>query len=229
MSVKRDAIGPSSAGAAAAAATSLTFAHAIAADATNRLLTVGVAIGRNPDSVTLGVTYNLVAMTSQAKVHTNNGTIGFVEMFSLKAPATGSNNVVITVTGGTADIESGGVSFKGVDQTTPVSNVTTAFGNSTAPTVTVTSALKSMVVDALANGSSITSSSNMNQWIRNQNATTGGGNGAQSMEAGKASVVMTYLVGSDFWGIIGMTVAWDNVEDVITVPMWPAPCAGAFA
>ena len=81
-----------------------------------------------------------ICMTSAGLVHSNNSTLGYVQLFSLKAPASGTHPVLVTLTGGTASLAAGSVSFTGVDQTTPVRNVTTSFGTGVSPKVTVASA-----------------------------------------------------------------------------------------
>jgi chitodextrinase len=212
--VSVDSVGPGATGVATANGATLTWNHTVSGS--NRLLTVGVAIGVNSDTRTVSVTYNGIAMTSAGKVHSYNRTDGFVELFYLAAPAAGAHSVQLTMTGGSAAIEAGSVSFTGVNQTTPVRNIVTAFGNSTAPAVTVASAPGDMVVDALAFGTSIGNSTKTTRWISNQNSNTAGGNGAQSTAAGASSVTMGYTTSdsADWWGIVGMDiVAAPDVAD----------------
>ena len=189
-----DAVGPGATGAAVSGGSALSWTHTISATGSNRLLTVAVAVGKDPDAgLSLTATYNGVAMTSAGLVHSNNRNTGFVQMFYLKAPASGAHTVQVTVSGGTADLEGGSVSFIGVDQATPVRNVTTTFGSGTAPTVAVSSAPGDVVVDALVTGCNggITSTQTV-RWLRQANCNSGGGNGAQSTAAGAASVTMRY-------------------------------------
>src|SRR6185503_18442008 len=149
-----------------------------------------------------------VSMTSAGLVHSNNRTDGFVQLFYLTNPATGANTVQVTLTGGTASIEGGSVSFTGVNQTTPVRNVATSAGSSTTPRVTVAGVAGDMVVDAMVTGCTGTMSSIQTlRWLKQQNCSTGGGNGAQSTAAGAASVTMGYTVPSDYWGMIGVDLA----------------------
>jgi hypothetical protein len=145
-------------------------------------------------------------MTSAGTVHSNNGTTGRVELFYLKNPALGANTVAVTNSGTSADLEAGSVSFTGVDQTTPVRNITTNAGLDTSPSLTVSSAPGNMVVDGLVDGDGTTNSSQTLRWKSNQNTLTGGGNGAQSTAAGAASVNMGYTITNSDWGIIGMDV-----------------------
>jgi len=186
---------------------SVTWNHTVSS-MPNALLTVGVAVGRTGDTaLSLAVTYDGVPMTSAGIVHTNSRTDGFVQLFYLKAPNPGTHAVVVTLTGGAATIEAGSVSFTGVDQTTPVRNITTNASSGTTPALTVASAPGNMVVDAMAVGCTGTITSNQTmRWMNQVDCDTGGGNGAQSTAAGASAVTMGYTVPSDWWGIIGMDV-----------------------
>src|SRR5262249_11805372 len=172
----------------------------------NLLLTVGVTIGKSPDTGTsVAVTYNGVAMTSAGTAHSNNSTTGYAQLFYLRAPATGTHAVQVTLTGGAAAVDGGTMSFTGVDQTTPVRNVTTNAGSGATPSVTVASAVGNMVVDAMATGcpGTITSTKTL-RWLNQLDCATGGGVGGQSTAAGAASVAMGYNVPADWWGVVGM-------------------------
>jgi hypothetical protein len=206
VSVAFDAVGPSSAGASVASGAGLSWSHTVTATGSNLLLTVAVAVGTNSDvGLSLAVAYNGVPMTSAALVHSNNHANGFVQMFYLRAPASGTHTVQVTLSGGTASLEGGSVSFTGVDQTTPVRNIATSFGSSGLPRVTVASAIGDMVLDAMVTGcnGTITSTRTL-RWLKALDCNTAGGNGAQSTAAGDVSVTMGYSVPSDFWGMIGV-------------------------
>jgi hypothetical protein len=206
-SVAVDAVGPSPAGGGATGGgvSGLSWTHTVSG--TSTLLTVAVAVSAASDAgMTLAVTYNGVAMTSASKVHTNNSTTGFIQLFYLVSPASGANTVAVTLTGGTADMVGGSVSFTGVNQGTPVQNTATGFGNGASATVNVASAFGDMVVDAVANGSNITASTKTNRWLFNLNGSNGAGNAAQSTNLGASSVTMGYSLAADNWGIIGMDI-----------------------
>ena len=206
VGVAYDSVAPGAVGASVASGSTLSWNHTVTATGSDRLLTVGVVVGKSNDKgLVLAVKYNGVPMTSAGIVHSNNRTAGFVQLFYLVAPATGTNQVLVTMTGGTGSIEAGSVSFTGVNQTTPIRNITTAFGNSATPSVTVASAPGNMVVDALATGcnGTITSTQSL-RWLKTLNCANGGGNGAQATAQGAASVPMGYNVPADWWGIIAM-------------------------
>lgn len=206
LPVAFDALAPSSSGLSCASCTTLSWNHTVTSTA-NSLLTVSVAVGsQNDGPLSLTATYNGVAMTSAAKVHADGQSAGFTQLFYLKAPDAGSHTVRITLSGGSADLEAGSVSFANVSQTTPLKNITTNFGSGTSASVVVPSAAGDMVVDSAANGSAINASGQTLQWKNNQNTHTGGGDGAQSVATGSVAVTMSYGVANDWWGIIGADV-----------------------
>src|SRR5215467_12314359 len=76
-----DSVAPGPSGMSCSGCSSLSWNHTISG--ANTLLTVGIAIGVNNDNRTVIVNYNGITMTSVAKVHSNNQTAGFVQMFYL--------------------------------------------------------------------------------------------------------------------------------------------------
>jgi len=209
MAVAFDAVGPSSAGTASASATTLSWSHTCSGG--NRLLTVSISVGFADSTVSTTATYNGVAMISATKVYSNNQNLGYIELFYLVAPATGSHTVAITCNTA-SDLVGGSVSFTGVKQSAPVNNINAKFGNDTTPTVTIKSSVGDMVVNGVATGTNMTATSNTQRWMDNFNNTSAASNGAQSTAAGAASVVMSYtMAASDWWGIVGMTVVAASV------------------
>jgi hypothetical protein len=89
--------------------TSFTFAHTCSGS--DRILFVGFVWDPGDDDV-VSVTYNSVAMTLVAKILTG-GMNRY--LYRLVAPATGANNVVITITTGRT-VFAGATSYTGVDQ-----------------------------------------------------------------------------------------------------------------
>ena len=222
MAVTYDAVGPSSTGQGQLSTTTISWSHTCSGS--NRLLTVGVGVGFGTSDNTLAVTYNGVAMTSAGRVMSNGQNDGFVELFYLVAPATGANTVQVTCSA-SKDLTGGSTSFNGVDQTTPISNTTTNYGSSAAPTITIASNYGDMVVDALCNGSNINSSDQEMVWRRNLATTSAAGNSAQSYAIGRASVTTTYSVSSDWWGIIAVNL---NAAPVANKPRAIATYSAGF-
>lgn len=206
MAVAFDAVGPSSAG-QTGTGTSVSWSHTCTGS--NRILIVGAAVGCLSDAITTTATYNGVSMTSVgSRVLTNNQVnSGYVQMWSLIAPATGANTVQITASASVDAFSAGSTSFTGVDQTTPLGTPATAFGSSTTASVAVAGTTSgNMIVDAACLGSAFSSSGQTRRWQRNTNTTTGAGNGAGSTAAAGGSVTMSEIGTADWWGIIAVEV-----------------------
>jgi hypothetical protein len=82
-----------------------------------------------------GMAFNGVAMTQIGSTFFSTEYSRHCSMWGLIAPAVGSKN--ITSTGGTS-VDPAAVSISGVNQTTPYTNVQTATGTSTTPSITLT-------------------------------------------------------------------------------------------
>lgn len=188
-----------------ASGNSLTFSHTVNSN-TNGQLSV-CAYSRNNQTVS-GVTYNGVAMTKAAEVTDSTFGVVYASLWSLVAPATGANNVVVSFTG-TPSVMSGAsaVSYTGVDQTTPYSNATTNSGNSASSTVTVTSSTGSLVVDCMTSASGSVAADptpgagQTGRGVQHDSMAQGDGFGL-SQKNGAASVAMT-------WTWDGVAHVWD--------------------
>lgn len=172
---------------------SLTCAHTVSG--INRLLVVWVSYFDSADTPT-GATYNGVAMTAIPSSTAANGNYK-IAGFYLIAPATGTNNVVISFSGTMSDMGAGSVSFTDAHQTTPLGTAVTATGTSTTPSVTVSSAAGEIVVDGLAiiHGSTLTVGGSQTQrW----NAIASGGfiKYAGSTQNGASSTTNTWTNGN---------------------------------
>ena len=138
----------------------LTFPHTTANTA-NRILIVGVSINiTNVAATTVsGVTYNGIAM-SQVGAHNDAGNTRRVELWSLLNPATGTNNVVVSVNipaAASVGVVAGATTLTGVDQSVPLGTFVSADGaaggNSQAD---VSSVVNGMVLDTVATGEAST-------------------------------------------------------------------------
>lgn len=183
----------------AAGAGSLTFSHSVGAGGADRLLVVAVSIDNR--TVT-GVTYGGTAMTSVGSA-TNGAQVS--HMWRLIAPATGANNVVVTLSGGGTDIVAVATSYTGVDQTTPLGTAATATGTSTTASVAVTSATDELVVDSVSsNLGTLTVGAGQTQ---RGNTTAGDNFGGASEEVGATSVTMSWTIGSSSaWASVGVSI-----------------------
>lgn len=205
-----DAAGPST-GTTCSNCRTINWSHTVSGS--NTLLVVGVGLGDSPDtSGNITVTYDGVSMTSAGIRHSGDLTAGYVQMFYLVAPHSGTHTVSVdagyTGAGGQTLI-GGSISFDGVSQSTPVRNITTnatGGGGAASISVSVTSATGNMVVDAAVTGTSFTSSGQTSQWLKNLSSGTGASNAAQSTAAGATSVNMSYVISTDVAAIVAMDI-----------------------
>ncbi len=194
------------------AASTLTFAHTVGSGS-NGLLLVEVTLNKGGTTVS-SVTYNGTSLTylnsaSQAMMD--------AEIWYLKAPASGTYNVVVTTSGNADSLAAGATSYFNVNQTTPLGTAATANGKTNPPTasVTVSSASGDVVVAVAAvhQGTTYTAGSNQTE-LWNQNY--GSGSGGQSMlgvsdsEPGASSVTASWSVaiggGGGEWAEVGVSI-----------------------
>jgi len=194
----------SSANTGTATASSLTWSHTVGAAGTNRILIVGVSIRNSSSQTVSGVTYAGTGLTLVGQ--TTNSTNARVEIWRLIAPATGANNVVVTLSAA-ARFVGGAASFTGVSQTPSLALGTyfPATGNSPTPTVNVTSvASGQLVIDTIANSNLATGSAlpcvgatQTQRWSnRTSNGTAGnntpGAGSTESAPSGGGTVTMSW-------------------------------------
>jgi hypothetical protein len=201
-----DAVGPSSAGASAAAAASLTWSHTVGAGA--NALIVGSAVGKSPETgLTTTATYAGVTMTPGTIIHSGGGTNGYLRVFTLLNPAVGANNVVVTLSSSTADLTGGSISFNGAGSFVAQYSAT---GNSaTASATSSGSAAGGMIAAFVVDGGGTTSATapSTSRFIKDLNAATAGGNcaGATSPSTG-SNVTTAWSINADNWAVIGVEV-----------------------
>ena len=163
----------------------VTLPHTTGIAGTNRLLVVSVSINitNNPAAAVTGVKYNGTPLTVVG-VHNDAGNTRRVEMWSLIAPAIGTNNVVVTLNLpggiGTLGVVVGAITFTGADQSSPFRPFVAADGAAgTFSSMNVPSAVNEMIIDTLAVGGNQTitafgptQTSRWNLNSTNNNATT---------------------------------------------------------
>ena len=171
--------------------TSLTFAHTCTG--ADRALVVGIFVNSTTDHIT-GVTYAGSAMTRQSTVSTGN--VGRIYIYTLLAPASGANNVVVSSASTT--FSAGAVSFTGVGA---VSGVASAVAN----TVNIVSQTGAMVVDMWAAYPATTQASNQTARVGPVTDVLSTVRRGMSTAAGAASVTMSYTDTADDL-IIGLSV-----------------------
>lgn len=152
-----------------------------------------------------GVTYNGVALTNrQEKIHTGESFLR-MQLWDLTGDAnitSGAHNIVITVTGA-CRLAWAVVSLSDVDESTPRGAIATAEGNSTAPSVTVTSISGELVIDGTTPSGTRTLTQDVSQALEAKVETFDPI--GSSSEAGAASVVMSWTMDTAaLWLSIGL-------------------------
>jgi hypothetical protein len=104
-----------------------------------RFLIVTVRYNNGSNGTISGITYNGVALTNSIPKIGNNNSSGFVELWSLVSPASGSNNIVISWgSGPTGSVSAYAASYTAVNAAETTATATPASGTATAvvtPTV----------------------------------------------------------------------------------------------
>ncbi len=208
--VSYDATGAGSATTASAA--SLTYTHVCGGS--NRALIVALAISTgsvpNDTDWTRTATYNGVSMTSLGMISAGSadGHVqdGFLELFGLLSPATGSHSVVVSCTRSAVTpqcLVSNSVSYKGVGSFgAPV-----MLGPIAAPyQVTVPSAVNNMVFTGISSGADISGPTKTQRVLTNYFHGSGNGNILLQDAAGAATVTTGMANNSDWAAIIGVNL-----------------------
>lgn len=198
-----------------ASVSSLTYSHTVTSN-TNGAIYVcaqGVQTG-NPGAVS-SVTYAGSALTRIQTQICYASSTNCLEVWRLKAPATGANNIVITYAGTVSEIIGTSVSYTGVDQTTPEGTVATASdttGTSNGPiTVNVSSATGGVVIDCasprFALSAPTVGAGQTARAVKDDTASSGSWVGT-SEEAGAATVTMSWALTTTprEWGTIGVPI-----------------------
>ncbi len=211
-----------------AGASTLTIAHT-AANVANRLAVVGVSmnITNNTGATVTGITYAGVAMT-QLGSHNDAGNTERVEIWSLVAPATGAQNVIVTVNlplAARVGVTAGVMTFDGVDQTVPLTAMVSNDGAAgTFSQLDIPSGTNQIVFDTLAITGADTvvkgpAATTISQW----NLTSGNTGGSDergfgSTNVGAASVPMSETFGAaSNWSVAGVSVMPLQADVGVTV------------
>lgn len=139
----------------------------------------------------------------------------------ITAPTTGTNTVSVSLSGATAYPMGTTISFTGVDQTTPIEATNTATGNSTTPSLTVTTTTNNcLVLDAIGirtDSGDVTLTVNGSQTQRSNHSMSSQERQGTSTElkstAGAVSMDWT-LSGSRNWAMVGFGVRESTATNV---------------
>lgn len=194
---------------------------------TNNVLIVGVSmnITGNTGATVASVTYNGVALT-QAGFHNDAGNTERVEIWYLVAPATGTNNVVVTTNllgGAAVGTIVGATNVSGADQTSPIRDFASADGAAAGlSTLNIPSANGDTVVDTLAiTGTDSVTAYGPTQtqvWASASGATANDVYGSGSTRAGAASVPLSETLNANSnWSLGAVSVRPFQADLAVTV------------
>lgn len=211
MAVAYDAVGPSGGAGQASTTASITWSHASVG--TSGL--AGVVAVAQDASTTTNAAYTLTAtwggssMTSLGRVASaNTTTYGYIQLFGLISPPTGTQTVTVTCSGTPPHLIGGSISFTGAGS---FGTAVTAFGTSTSASVTVTgTSTTNMYVAGFCGGQSLgttPTSPLTKRWLKNVSTVNGAGNGASGTAPGTAAAqALAWPLTSNAWGAVGVEV-----------------------
>ena len=196
--------------------TSLTWLHTVSGK--SRLLIVGVSLRKNDKTYVSGVTYGGTALT-QLGSQAGGGADMEAQIWYLKAPATGTANIVVSLSN-TVTLVAAGISFVGVHQTNTFGTPAGAQATDTSPSVTVSSAANEVVIDVLAAagdaGTPTEGSGQTAQWNDATGAAAADVVGAGSTEAGASSVPMSWtLPNSKKWAVYAVPIKPTTISGTV--------------
>lgn len=184
-------------------ATSLTYSHTTTGS--DRILFVGV---RSTGTVT-GVTYAGTAMVQQAFSDGTGGSGINNYIFSLFAPASGANNVVISMSS-SIDIASGAMSYTGANQSNTLDATGTAVASATSITFTLTTVLDNcwlvMTGDNAGGGYTEGANTTRRYPVAGGNSKFGFDTNSAQTPAGSKSMSLS-SAGSQGWTLVGASFA----------------------
>ena len=201
---------------------SLSYSHTIAAGSDLSLAVAGTVyeLSSAYDDVS-GVTHNGSAVAEHCWYSTSSGTVPHYDVgwYVRVNPTTGSQTVLVTATGAVSGIGSAAISASGVHQTTPLGTCANATGNSTTPSVVVSSATNDLVLDAGVidhTGTLTVGSGQTQRW--NSIDDNGFVKFFGSTEPGAASVTMNWSnsIGAPLWNTAG--VSFKQVSGSVASP-----------
>ncbi|MEC5387334.1 DUF4347 domain-containing protein, partial [Uliginosibacterium sp. H3] len=201
MAISLDAVSSS---ATSGNATSLTWSHTVGSGS-NGILIVEIALRYNAGASS--VTYGGTALTKLSSV-TDGGGIVTAELWYLKAPASGTKSIVVTLPT-THEFVAGATSFFNVNQTTPFGTAATNDGSGTTASVTASSASGEIVVAVAAsrqNSSSSVGSGQTELWTEQNGTLSADAWGSTTSKAGAASVASSWTISSSEWAATAVSL-----------------------
>jgi Concanavalin A-like lectin/glucanases superfamily len=169
------------------------------------------------------VTYNGLALTFYGAA--TNGTVRS-ELWYLKAPPSGTHNVVVTAPVPTA-LTATSMSFTGVNQTTPLGTLASGTGTGTAPSLSVSSVVGEPVFDVLgAVGTTTPTVAGPTQTVRQTNNTSSGVDhvviGSSTAPGAAAAVTMSWTIASADYAQVAVPIKASTALTDVTVESFTA-------
>ena len=195
----------------ASSGSSVTVSHTVSGS--NRLLLVGVSLGCWTGYTTRTVTsatWNGTALSLVGAVnHVTSPVRSRTEIWKLVAPATGTYDVVVNLSGSLDSTYYQAVvsvmSFTGVDQTTPLGTYASTSGTAASQSLTISSATNELAYTVCSSQSyGLTNSGNTEYWNDSSMLYTKAAGGTK---AGASSVTMTWTKSStSSWTMSGVSI-----------------------
>ncbi len=174
--------------------------------------------GTTACSGSTGVSYNGVAMTLYGAA--TNGTVRS-ELWYLKAPPSGTHNVVVTSPVPTA-LAATSMSFTGVNQTTPLGTLGSAIGTGTTPSLTTSSVVGEPIFDVIgAVGTTTPVVAGATQTVRQTNNTSTGVDhvvvGSSTAPGAATPVTTSWTLASADWAYLAVPIKASTALTDVTV------------
>jgi hypothetical protein len=190
---------------AAGNGSSFTWSHTVGSG-NDRLLLVGLSLAPRQNQKVQSVTYNGQPLSQVA--FRNNSNESRVEVWQMIAPASGTHNVVATMTAATAaETVCGATSWTGVDQLDPIGSVVEAKGTSALAAANIPVTSGDVVLDVLAASGDTSATAGTGQAGHWNGAVTAAVRGAGSDKSGSGTVNMSWsLASSAKWVLIAVGI-----------------------
>jgi hypothetical protein len=185
-----------------AAVSGLTWSHSVAAGS-NRLLVVTIAKRDNGGAVS-SVTYGGVPLALLKAESQGAGDFPRAEMWYLIAPAVGTANIVISLSGAEF-LEAGGLDFTNVNQVNPFSVPVGAHGSAGPASALVPSLSGEIVLDVVAYKGA-DAGLGAYQTLQWAGSSDGLWKGASSTEPGSGSVSMRWVIPAGGWASVAAAI-----------------------
>ena len=170
----------------------------------DRLMLVAVTTDPHGESVS-DISYNgdnltLVGATEDPANHSR------AEIWALVAPATGTGDVVVNLTGtGHKGVSVGVMTFTGVDQTTPYYGYTGATGTSTTAVATLSSAIDDLVFSVVHSHNGTSADPGPNQ-TEHWDEVADQSNSSGTTSAGASTVTTSWTVDNEDWTVAAVSI-----------------------